>query len=293
MDQETITTFWNTHPCGDSLVDEIYAADYEEFFAAYDAYRFQVEGHILRRLDAIDWNGKRVLEIGLGQGADAEQIIHRGGIWNGVDATEEAVNRTRTRLELRRLPYEQITVADVNQLPGDLGLFDIVYSHGVLHHVPTIHQAQYQIHQHLRETGRLIAMLYARWSLNYVVAIGAVRRLGLLAAALGDRFGWTPPDVVAQHLENARQYGWRSYLRNPTWTSRNTDGPSNPYSVVYDLNRVRNAFPSFAVDKSWREFMHAPPLPVHGLPGASFAGWHLWVDLRPLRDAVVASPTAD
>jgi hypothetical protein len=33
--------------------------------------------------------------------------------------------------------------------------------------------------------------------------------------------------------------------------------------------------------------MHAPPLPVHGLPGAGHLGWHLWVTLeaRPAKDA--------
>jgi hypothetical protein len=34
--------------------------------------------HILRALDRLKWEGKRVLEIGIGQGADAEQLIQRG-----------------------------------------------------------------------------------------------------------------------------------------------------------------------------------------------------------------------
>jgi hypothetical protein len=36
--------------------------------------------------------------------------------------------------------------------------------------------------------------------------------------------------------------------------------------------------------------MHAPPLPVHGLPGGSVMGWHLWAHLSPVGKA--ATPAA-
>ena len=63
----------------------------------------------------------------------------------------------------------------------------MVFSHGVLHHVPDIHQAQREIHRVLRPGGELVVMLYARWSLNYLVSIGLIRRAALLAAFLLDR----------------------------------------------------------------------------------------------------------
>jgi hypothetical protein len=44
----------------------------------YDAFRYSREGHILGCLDGIDFRGAKLLEIGLGQGADSEQIIRRG-----------------------------------------------------------------------------------------------------------------------------------------------------------------------------------------------------------------------
>ena len=36
-----------------------------------------------------------------------------------------------------------------------------------------------------------------------------------------------------------------------------------------------------------KEFMHAPPLPVHRLPGGHLMGWHLWVEMEPMRDRTV------
>lgn len=63
---------------------------------------------------------------------------------------------------------------------------------------------------------------------------------------------------------------------------RNTDGRLNPYAKVYTLNEVKNDFPGFEIIKSYKSFMHAPPFPVHGAPGGSIMGWHLWVHLRPI-----------
>ena len=62
----------------------------------------------------------------------------------------------------------------------------------------------------------------------------------------------------------------------------NTDGPYNPYSKVYDLSAVRRIFLVFALEKSYQDHMHAPPLPVSFLkPLAGILGWHLWVHLTP------------
>jgi ubiquinone/menaquinone biosynthesis C-methylase UbiE len=64
----------------------------------------------------------------------------------------------------------------VLDLPFADDSFDMVFSHSVLHHVPEIKQAQSEIHRVLRPGGELVIMVYARWSLNYLVSIGVVRR---------------------------------------------------------------------------------------------------------------------
>lgn len=68
--EEDVRSFWDAHPCGDHQVDSL-GGDYQGFFRRYDGFRDAREAHILRRLDAFDWNGRRVLEIGLVQGADS------------------------------------------------------------------------------------------------------------------------------------------------------------------------------------------------------------------------------
>lgn len=285
MIEQDIESFWDSHPCGDHIVgglDERFSRDYEAFFARYDAWRYGRERHIPACLDALDLQDRRVLEIGLGQGAESEQVIRRGAHWSGVDLTHEAVERVGTRLKLRGLAYDELRQASVLHLPFDDARFDLVFSHGVLHHVPDIVQAQREIHRVLKPGGELVAMLYARNSLNYQVSIRVVRRLALAAIyPLARRGLLHPTGIVAQHVENARQVGLRRYLRLDDFTHRSTDGPLNPYALVYARRDIERDFPDFRITKMYKRYMHAPPLPVNRLPGERLLGWHLWVHLTP------------
>ena len=286
MDEQTIGAFWNAHPCGNDQVgglDKTSRESYERFFTEYDEFKYQVEDHIPSCLDHLGVADKHVLEIGLGEGAEAEQLIRRGARWSGVDLTRESVDRVRTRLELRELPFEDLRQASVLDMPFDDNSFDLVFSHGVLHHVPEIQRAQSEIHRVLRPDGELVVMMYARWSLNYLLAIGVVRRAALIGAYPFMRNRSQSSDgMLAAHVRNAQRIGLGRYLRMDEFVHANTDGPLNPYARVYDVGRLRRDFPSFRVTKTYKRFMHAPPLPVHGLPGGSVLGWHLWAHLRPI-----------
>jgi len=272
-----IRDFWNTHPCGDHQVEGL-RGDYEAFFCRYDEMRYRREEHILGCLDAIDWKGKRVLEIGLGQGSESEQIIRRGAMWSGVDLTPESTARVSMRLRLRQLPHERLECGSALALPFPDNTFDIVFSHGVLHHIPDVRAAQREIARVLKPSGQLIAMLYARRSLNYFVSIAVARRL---AVAVLYAAGAQPRGIVGGHLSNARRLGLRRYLAMPQFIHANTDGPENPYSKVYDRATMQADFPDFYIEHVRQHFMHAPPLPVEALKFlAGFLGWHLWVHMR-------------
>jgi len=60
MNETEVREFWTAHPCGDHIVGGLhgkYAQDYERFFAAYDAWRYEQEGHIPACLDRFDFVG--------------------------------------------------------------------------------------------------------------------------------------------------------------------------------------------------------------------------------------------
>ena len=288
MDEQAIKEFWQGHPCGDAQVGGLrdrFHGDYDRFFTDYDQFRYRNERHLPACIEALNVTGRQVLEIGLGEGAESERLIRQGARWSGVDLTAEAVERVRTRLTLRELAYEELRQGSVLSLPFADDSFDMVFSHGVLHHVPEIKQAQNEIHRVLRPGGELVIMLYARWSLNYLVSIGVIRRLAVLSAYPLARAGILNDDpaggMLGAHLANARTRGLARYLRLNEFVHRNTDGPANPYALVYDRRRIERDFPSFRVTRTYKRYMHAPPLPVHRLPGEALAGWHLWAHLEP------------
>lgn len=285
MNESEVQSFWNLHPCGDHIVGglhESFADNYERFFTAYDNWRYHQESHIPACLDEIDWRGKKVLEIGLGQGAESEQIIRRGAHWSGLDLTQESINRVRARLDIRALPHDDLKQGSALAIPWPDGTFDLVFSHGVLHHIPDIHAAQGEIHRVLKPNGMVVAMLYARASLNYQFSIKILRRAALAAAyPLRHSALLQPSPLLRQHLDNAERAGLLRYLAIDTFIHHNTDGPHNPYARVYSPREVAREFPNFELVRSYSRYMHAPPLPVRRLPAQRWLGWHLWVHLRP------------
>ena len=79
--------------------------------------------------------------------------------------------------------------------------------------------------------------------------------------------------------------GLRRYLHMRTFIHHNTDGPGNPYSKVYDLREIRKDFPDFQIQRSYKRWMHGPPLPVSRIPLGRILGWHLWAHLTSLKPA--------
>jgi hypothetical protein len=140
-----------------------------------------------------------------------------------------------------------------------------------------VRKAQSEIRRVLRPAGQLVAMLYAKYSLNYLISISVLRRLGLGALYLS---GLPVRGIYADHVANARRTGLWRYLAMSSFIHRNTDGPLNPYSKVYGRSEVERDFPGFRIERIYKRFMHAPPLPVSSLPLERMLGWHLWVHMR-------------
>jgi hypothetical protein len=72
---------------------------------------------ILRILDRIPLQGKRVLEISLGEGANSEQLIRRGAVNSGLDLTEESIWRVGRRFSLHGCPYVDLKQGRALDIP--------------------------------------------------------------------------------------------------------------------------------------------------------------------------------
>jgi SAM-dependent methyltransferase len=288
--KERVRAFWQANPCGVKFADAEPGS--RLFFERVEEHRYRTEWHIPQAADFQGARGLRVLEIGCGLGTDGAQFAGAGADYTGVDLTEAAVSLARRRFELFNLRGNFLR-ADAENLDFADASFDLVYSHGVLHHTPDTERAVREIHRVLKPGGRAVVMLYHRDSYNYRVNIKMLRRLGanLLKRESGIKLAHR---LTGEPLDNLREHARRlraereSYLKADEFLNQNTDGVGNPLARVYSRAEARGLFRDFAEADVRTYFLHKRWMPVVGrlLPRtlearlASRWGWHLWVYAR-------------
>lgn len=183
--------FWNAAACGERLYLDPLAADRYEQHARI---RYELEPYIPGFADFEGSRGKRVLEIGVGLGADHQRFAENGADVSGIDLTPHAIEHTQTRLASLGL-QSRLSVGDAEALPFADDSFDVVYSWGVLHHSPDTPRAIHEVHRVLVRDGVAKVMIYHKWSL-----IGLM--LWVRYALLRLRPWRTLADVYATHLES-------------------------------------------------------------------------------------------
>lgn len=284
--KERVRAFWQENPCGTKFADV--APGSRRFYELVEEHRYQKEWHIPQAADFSGAKGLRVLELGCGLGTDGAQFALAGADYTGIDLTDAAIELAKRRFELFQLPGTFRT-ADAENLDFAAESFDLVYSHGVLHHTPDTAAAVREIHRVLRPGGRAVVMLYHRDSYNYRINISLLRRAGvrLLKWNTGVRLVHlltAEPELSLR--EHARRLkAERSYLSSEEFLSRNTDGAGNPLARVYSRSDARRLFRDFSGVELRTYFLNKRWLPVIGsfLPRplesqmASRWGWHLWI----------------
>ena len=285
--KERVRAFWQEHPCGTKFADAEPGSP--RFYELVEEHRYTKEWHIPAAAAFSSAAGLKVLEIGCGLGTDGAQFAKAGADYTGVDLTEAAVELARKRFEISGLPGKFQT-ADAENLEFAEETFDLVYSHGVLHHTPDTAGAVREIHRVLRPGGRAVVMLYHRDSYNYRVNISVLRRAGarLLKSESGirlvNRITGEPLESLREHAR-LLQNGEENYLKPDEFLSQNTDGAGNPLARVYSTKEARELFKDFSEVKLRIYFLNKRWLPVIGslLPRsleatlASRWGWHLWI----------------
>src|SRR4030095_1012047 len=164
--KERVRQFWQEHPCGTKFTEAPPGS--RRFYELVEQHRSKRERHIPPAPAFASTSGLRVLEIGCGLGTDGAQFAKAGADYTGIDLTEAAVELARQRFQLSTL-RGTFQVGDAEKLDFPDNTFDVVYSHGVLHHTPDIQSAIREIHRVLRPGGRAKVMLYHRNSYNYRV----------------------------------------------------------------------------------------------------------------------------
>jgi ubiquinone/menaquinone biosynthesis C-methylase UbiE len=284
--KERVRAFWQENPCGTKFADAPPGS--RRFYELVEEHRYKKEWHIPEAAQFARAKDLAVLEVGCGLGTDGAQFAKAGARYTGIDLTDAAVELAKRRFELFDLPGT-FRVTDAERLDFPDNSFDLVYSHGVLHHTPDTAAAIREIHRVLRPGGKAVVMLYHRDSYNYRVNISMLRRTGVqllrwnTGIKLVHLLTGEPEDSLRDH---ARQLQTRSeYLNSEEFLSRNTDGAGNPLARVYSHREARELFKDFAHVELRTYFLNKRWLPVLGplLPRslesqlAARWGWHLWI----------------
>jgi len=284
--KERVRQFWQEHPCGTKFADA--SPGSRRFYELVEEHRYTKEWHIPAAAGFASTKGLRVLEIGCGLGTDGAQFAQAGADYTGIDLTDAAIELAQKRFELFNLSGTfQTDDAERLSFPNDS--FDLVYSHGVLHHTPDIDAAIREIHRVLRPGGRAEVMLYHRNSYNYRVNISMLRRAGVhllrwkTGVKLVQMLTGEPEDSLRNHARQLKADS--SYLSSEQFLSQNTDGAGNPLARVYSREEARELFKDFKKVDIKTFFLNKRWIPIVGsiLPRsiearlASRWGRHLWV----------------
>lgn len=177
---------WNANPCGSGQYLDGLEYGSTEYFDEVRRSRYEVtDTWMPETIDFSIAKGKTLLEVGHGQGSDLLTFAEHGAEVYGVDLTEEHHRLAARNFALHGRPVT-LKLCDAADLPFESNFFDVVYSHGVLHHTPDTVRCISEIYRVLRPGGTMILGLYYTYSAFHLfsmilaqgVLLGGLFRLG-------------------------------------------------------------------------------------------------------------------
>jgi SAM-dependent methyltransferase len=148
-----VREFWNAEPCGTRYLEG------KDDFDAHARSRYALEPFIFDFAQFQSARGLKVLEIGVGMGADYLEWLKAGAQAAGVDLSAASIERAGQRCQQAGFQAD-LRVADAEQLPFPDNSFDVVYSYGVMHHSPNTGQCIREARRVLKPGGQARIMVY-------------------------------------------------------------------------------------------------------------------------------------
>jgi ubiquinone/menaquinone biosynthesis C-methylase UbiE len=155
---------WSNDPCGSNYSEKEKFC--KEYFEDIEHHRYESHPWILEKIKSLEIRNKQVLEIGFGMGTDHLSLARQGGIVHGIDYTPKSIEITKKRFELYGFK-SRLLIGDVEHLPYQDGIFDFVYSFGVIHHTFDMNKAISEIYRVLKPGGSCWITVYNKNSIFF------------------------------------------------------------------------------------------------------------------------------
>lgn len=226
---QAVYDYWNGNPLGS--LESPHEVGTREFFDWHHRVRDYDEGEFTYPMYEFDkQKGKKVLDIGCGNGWLVWNFAKNGADITGVDLTDKAVALTKQRVAAYGLSAN-VQVGNAENLPFADQTFDYVTSAGVLHHTPDTEKSISEAVRVLKVGGRGMISLYYRHPLLSPLLWPATKMfVHILFKAVPGRSQFmtveTPNDLV------------RLY-----------DGNDNPIGKAYNHVDIRKMMPNCTFEK--------------------------------------------
>jgi len=210
--QNKIREFWNK-AVPMTFVDK--PKTYEE----KRKFRYDLQDYMHDVFKFENFKGKRVLEIGSGGGLDSSEFLRNGAEVVCADFSELSVKSANELFKEAGL-NGNVLLSDAKLLPFNDSEFDVVYSYGVIHHIPGVEKVLEEIKRVLRPGGIFMGMVYNKDSLLYgysIIYLHGIKE-GLLAQ------GMSEDELTAKFSERFT---------------------GNKYTKMYTTNDLKNTFSKF------------------------------------------------
>lgn len=204
-----VRSFWERSPLCVSSVP--YEPGSLEFFNYYDKLR-EINEPIdfsYRLHEYPNFRGKKVLDVGCGNGYVLSRYALEGAYTFGIDLTSNAIEISKRRFKYMGLKGVFIQ-GNAESMPFKGDTFDCLCSMGVLHHTPDTEGALREVYRVLKPSGRVILMFYHRNSI--------LNRVGF---------------PISRFLNP------RNWLKHHQTMINDVDGYGNPKGDVYSKSEMR------------------------------------------------------
>ena len=150
-------------------------------------FRYDLQDYMHEAFQFGSFANKQVLEIGSGSGIDSAEFLRNGARVVSVDFSPLSTKSTKLLLKEARLDGD-VVLADAKNLPFRNSQFDVVYSFGVIHHIPGVLEVLDETRRVLRSRALFMGMVYNRDSLLYAYSIIYLHGIkeGLLAQGMSE-----------------------------------------------------------------------------------------------------------
>lgn len=178
--QELNEAWWESNPMRYDVTEAISHKEfskefYEEidkrFFGSVNQFMPWKETPFDSLIDYESLREKDVLEVGVGNGSNAQLLAQSTRSFTGIDITNYAVKSTKHRLRLVGVDEDVIQMNAEAMEFGD-NAFDFIWSWGVIHHSANTRKVLEEIHRVLRPGGEAVIMVYHRSMWNTYIRGG-------------------------------------------------------------------------------------------------------------------------